>query len=326
MNKIGYYDFHVHAGELIAGQKLRDSFADLKKLTEKEPDPQNPPLLGIGAFVTQRPDLPLKETWARMRETARRDFGKPVYWHLSPTTSKAEEIYPLLQEGCDLKFYTTYREAGLYKSYEEIGRWMEDLSDLKTRILVHCEDDIIVQESSGQRSFWEPFDHSLRRPEIAEHKAVDMVLNLAVKHRHPVHIVHVSSPSSALLIKEAKRNYEGITCETAPHYLLFNERRLKEPDAHRLLCTPPFRNEDSRGMMVELLQDGIFDIIASDHCAFPDALKDDYKADLEHLPMGISGIGTLFTSVYQALVKPGKITVKQLVELTQTNPARLMGI
>lgn len=324
MTEIGYYDFHVHVGEKIGGHDLADGFKDLKRLTEREPNPENPPLLGIGAFVTERPDESLTDTYHRMQEQAAQEFGKAVKWHLTPTKAMIEEIYPLLAGGADLKLYTSYREAGLYSSYEEIERWMKELSGLKTRILLHCEDDLILQGSSEWRDFRQPFDHTLRRPEIAEDKAVDLVLNLAVKHQHPVHIVHVSSPVAALFIKEARRSFAGITCETSPHYLLYSEERLREANAHRYLCTPPYRKESSRGKLVELLQDGVFDILASDHCAFTDELKDRYKDDLPNLPKGIPGVEILFTSIYEDLVKPGKITLEQLIDLTLTRPKELM--
>jgi dihydropyrimidinase len=326
MNNIGYYDFHVHIGEQISGHTLKDDFAELKSLCERPPEQDNPPLLGLGAFVTEVAQEKLQDTYQRMKDKAERDFGKPVHWHITPTQSKCKDIYPLLQAGCDLKLYTTYRQAGLYSSYEDIEHWMMDLQDLKTRILVHCEDDLIVQGCSAQKEFRHPFDHTFRRPEIAENKAVGIVLDLAVKHKHPVHIVHVSSPTSALLIKEAKMSFPDISCETAPHYLLYNEERLREPDAHRYLCTPPYRKESSRGMLVELLQEGIFDILASDHCNFPEELKDNFKNKLDQIPQGIPGISSLYTAVYSALVKTGKISLEQLDRLLRIKPAELMHI
>ena len=320
----GYYDFHVHVGEVIAGTQLRDDFRDLDKLTQREPSEENPPLAGMGVFVTESPSEPLAHKLYAMQSHARRDFSGLVQWHLTPTQSSIEEVYPLLTAGHDLKFYTTYRQAGLYRSYAEIERWMLDLQDLKTRILVHCEDDDTITEYSAQHPFRHPHDHCLRRPEIAEIRAVEKILDLAIKHRHPVHIVHVSAPASAILIREARLHFAGITCETAPHYLLSNEHRLKSPNAHRLICTPPFRSESSRGMLVELLQDGVFDILASDHCPFHDADKDRFKDDLEHIPTGNPGVATLYSSIYQNLVKTGKLSLEALQSMTMTNPQRLM--
>jgi dihydropyrimidinase len=320
----GFYDFHVHIGEQISGYDLSDSFTDLRRLTEPCDDPANPPLLGIGAFVTEEAEYPLAQKLEAMKERAERDLGIPIHWHLSPTHSRLEDIYDLLEAGHDLKLYTTYRSAGLYKSYEEIGRWMQDLCDLKTRILVHCEDDLIIG-GSQTHSFRTPFDHTFRRPEIAEDKAVGAILNLAVRHSHPVHIVHVSSPTSALMIKEAKRDFDGISCETTPHYLLYNEERLREPNGHRYLTCPPYRKESSRGLLAELFQDGVFDILASDHCSFADSLKDRYQKDLEKIPMGIPGISTLYSSIYEAFVAKGKISAEALDQMLRIKPRELMN-
>lgn len=319
--KAVYHDFHVHVGETIAGYRLRDSFADLNRLRQR----QGNRLGSIGVFVTEEAGISLKDKYMAMQQKAQRDFEGNVFWHLSPVQSTAEELIPLLDKHTDIKLYSTYRSAGLYSSYEAIELWMLYLQDSKTRILVHCEDDDTVQHYSAKHPFKHPHDHCLRRPELAEIKAVEKVLDLAIRFRHPLHIVHVSSPHSALLIKAAKKHFDGITCETAPHYLLFNEDKLKEPGAHRMICTPPFRSEESRGLLVELLQDGVFDILASDHCAFTDVDKDRFRDQPENVPCGIAGVETLYSSMWQALVETGKISAESLDVLCRIKPAQMMN-
>ncbi len=324
--KRGYLDFHVHVGEAIGGYALRDGFADLSRLCGKPDSEEDPPLCGIGAFVTESAGSGLKECLDRMRLAAAQRFPAKVFWHLTPVTDGIDDVVPLLGPDTDLKFYTTYKAQGLYKSYGEIEEWMQALSSQKTRILVHCEDDECVAEYSARHPFRHPHDHCLRRPEIAEIVAVEKILELSLKHKHPVHIVHVSSPRAALLIKEAKKHFQGITCETAPHYLLQSEDDLKGDKAHRMICTPPFRSEQSRGMMGELLQDDVFDILASDHCAFTNADKDRHKDQPEKVPCGIEGIGTLFTSINAAFVRSGRIKAEHLRLLTRDRVMALMNI
>ncbi len=310
-------DFHVHVGERIGGLELAHSFRKLSELARKAG------VVAIGAFVTEEPGMSLTRKFEMVKAAAARDFEGFVHWHLTPVEASYEEVAPLLAEGCDLKFYTTYREAGLYCSYQKLEEWM--LAFPKTRFLVHCEDDAIVTESSARHSFTHPYMHCKRRPESAEIKAVETVLDLAVKHQHPVHIVHVSSPRAAILINEARSHYQGITSETAPHYLIYNEDRLKEQQGHRYLCSPPYRPEPSRGTLVELLQDGYFDIVASDHCPFEDKLKDRYVQDLDKVPNGIPGMETLFSSLHEHFVETGKLKIEQLRELTSTRPAQMMN-
>jgi len=315
----GIYDFHVHIGETIAGHELADGWHSFSRLHEHNG------LEGIGVFVTETEGQSLADKLADMRLAAKAFPGK-VFWHLSPLNLDAKAIVPLLTDDADLKLYTTYRYANLYKGYAEIERLMKDLGSHKTRMLVHCEDDAIVTEYSERNPFMRPSDHCLRRPEKAEIRAVERLLDMAIKHKYPVHIVHVSCPKAALLIKEAKKEANYITCETAPHYLLLNEESLASPQGHRWLCSPPLRSENSRGEMVELLQDGVFDIIATDHCAFPTQVKDIGILHPMQTPMGIAGSGALFTLLAEQLVAKGKLSMEQLIKLVGHNPARLMGM
>lgn len=316
----GICDFHVHVGEKIGGYELRDDFAALGKLARRQG------IAAIGAFVTETEGVTLAARLERMRADAASHFCGHVHWHLTPVSASTKEIMPLLRQGCDLKLYTTYKESGIYSSYETIGRWMEELQDLKPRLLVHCEDDAMIAAAEARQSETRPFDHSLRRPELAEVIAVERVLDLAVKNSYPVHIVHVSTPAAALMIAEAKQHDPQITCETAPHYLLYNEDKFKEKDGHRWLCTPPLRCEESRGLLVELLQDGLFDIIASDHCPFSPEDKDRFKDDPAKVPRGLAGLENLFPSLFAHLVEPGLISLDTLVSLCCERPAELMGI
>ena len=314
----GIYDFHVHIGETIAGHKLADDWQSFNRLHE------HCGLEGIGVFVTETPEESLADKLVFMREASKVFHGK-VFWHLTPAELAPEKIIPLLSDNTDLKLYTTYRKEGLYQSYKAIQRLMKDLSGHKTRLLLHCEDNAIIEECRSHYPFHKPIDHTLRRPEKAEITAVEKVLELAIDNKYPLHIVHVSSPQAALLIKQAKQEADFISCETTPHYILLNEDILNDPQGHRWLCSPPLRSENSRGQMLELLQDGVFDILASDHCAFAEAAKDKGILHPKNTPMGIAGTGALFTLLAENLADKGKLSFDKLFELTGSAPARLMG-
>ncbi len=320
----GLLDMHVHVGEKVCGLELADGWASLVSLAN---------LCGIsaiGAFVTENTaaDNDTKTLSAQLERAiteADQYFRHPVRWHLTPTRSEPRHVRPLLKRGCDLKFYTTYKPNGLYRPYVEIGRWMQELSDVKPLILVHCEDDDIITSMSELYPFRQPADAANRRPELAEILAVERILDLATQYGYPVHIVHVSCPEAALLIRQAKRS-APVSCETAPHYLLLNESWLLRGDGHRWLCTPPLRSEVSRGLMVELLQEGLFDAIATDHCPFRMADKDRHKDAPEQVPVGLAGLGATFPLLYENLVRTGKLALEKLIPLLTSQPARLMGL
>ncbi len=181
----------MHIGETIGGHLLADSWKSFNLLFEHNG------LEGIGVFVTESLNEPLSSKLARMRKASLGFSGK-VFWHLTPRQLDMHKLERILKEDTDIKLYTTYREAGLYQSYESIERFMEEMPLPKKRLLVHCEDDEIISEYSERYPFHKPSDHCLRRPEKAEIAAVEKLLNLSIKYHSPLHIVHISSPQAAL--------------------------------------------------------------------------------------------------------------------------------
>lgn len=337
----GLIDLHVHTGEPVSGFLL----AENEHLTVNSC--LNSGITTIGVFLTETEDNRLEKAYPK-RERKFSNLPVSVRWHLTPVTTKPGKLKTLLKRysrlnkakkslndnslGCDLKLYTTYREAGLYSNYQNIEELMIALKESKilstegfVPILIHCEDDDIITKSSSGTDFDTPFSHTLRRPEDAEIKAVEKVLDLAVKHNYPVHIVHVSSPAAALLIREAKKS-APVSCETAPHYLFLNENMLKGLDGHRWLCTPPLRKESSRGLLLELAQEGVFDIFATDHCPFSIYDKDRYAEKPDLVPSGLPGSAALLPILYEKLVKTKKIAFSDLILRLTTNPAKIMHI
>ena len=321
----GIIDMHVHTGEPIN---------DLL-LAENESMTASSCLQGgvttIGVFITETDKENLN---ALFPYRSKKFNGLPVTvrWHLTPKSSRLNDLKSLFDEGCNIKLYTTYREPGLYSSYKSIDEILECLSEKCKRLaklrvlpLIHCEDDETVLAHSLQNPFRKAIDHTLRRPEIAEIRAVERVLELAVKHNYPVHIVHVSTPEAALLIKEAKKTID-VTCETAPHYLLLNEDILKRHDGHRWLCTPPLRSEDSRQKLLELACDGLFDAFATDHCPFSMYDKDRYVKEPGRVPMGLPGTGALLPLLYEGLYRGEKMPLHLLIKHLTLNPAKILGL
>ena len=141
-------------------------------------------------------------------------------------------------------------------------------------------------------------NHAAMRPEIAENTAVENIIKIAKETGVHFHIVHVSSAKSMDLSGKAKSECK-ITCETGPQYLYFDDAKLKEQNGHHFLCTPPFRSQHTKNEMRELAKTGVFDIFATDHCAFKKTDKDFYKGDVMRTPKGLPGIGALAPMIFK---------------------------
>ena len=83
---------------------------------------------------------------------------------------------------------------------------------------------------------------------------------------------------------------------------------------------PPLRTEADRLAVIEGLKDGSIDIIATDHAPHSAEEKD---RPLLEAPSGIIGLETALGLGVTALVRPGHLTMMQLLEKMTINPAKL---
>ena len=142
-------------------------------------------------------------------------------------------------------------------------------------------------------------------------------LKLAGETGCAYHVCHISTKESVELIRRAKDRGVDVSCETAPHYLLLSEDDLQEDG--RFKMNPPLRSREDRAALIEGLQDGTIDMIATDHA--PHSLEEKSKG-LEGSAMGVSGLEAAFPVLYTGLVRTGLISLDRLVELMSLAPRR----
>lgn len=135
------------------------------------------------------------------------------------------------------------------------------------------------------------------------------------------HVCHISTKESVDIIRKAKAEGVDITCETGPHYLVMNDMDLQEDG--RFKMNPPIRSEEDRLALIEGIQDGTIDMIATDHAPHS---KEEKSRGLEKSLMGVVGLETAFPVLYTQLVKKGIITLEKLIELMSINPCKRFGI
>ncbi len=150
---------------------------------------------------------------------------------------------------------------------------------------------------------------------------IERDLKLAKEIGCKYHVCHISTKESVDLIRKAKADGVDVTCETAPHYLVFNDMDLKEDG--RFKMNPPIRSEADRLALIEGIKDGTIDMIATDHAPHSNEEK---SKGLEKSAFGVVGIETAFSVMYTYLVKTGIITLEKLVELMAINPRERFGI
>lgn len=188
-------------------------------------------------------------------------------------------------------------------------------------IVAHCEDESLVGGGYIHDGAYAKAHGHRGNPSASEWKQVERDLELVAQTGCAYHVCHVSTKETVSLIRQAKKAGLDVTCETTPHYLVFNDSMLQEDG--RFKMNPPIRSEEDRQALLEGILDGTVDMIATDHA--PHA-PEEKAGGLEKSLNGIVGLETAFPVLYTELVRPGILTLEQLVTLMHANPARRFGI
>ena len=192
---------------------------------------------------------------------------------------------------------------------------MKKAAALGKIIAAHCEDEALLHGGCIHAG---EFAKAHDIPGIvseSEWGPIKRDIELIKKAGCAYHVCHVSAKESVELIRKAKAEGVNITCETAPHYLVYCDADLQDDDRFRM--NPPIRETADRDALVAGILDGTIDMIATDHA--PHSAEEKSKG-LRGSLNGIVGIETSFPVMYTHFVKTGKLTLESLIKLMSTNP------
>ena len=198
---------------------------------------------------------------------------------------------------------------------------MKKAKKLGKIIAAHCEDNSLLFGGYIHAGEYARLHGHRGICSESEWKPIERDLRLAKKTGCKYHVCHISCKESVELIRRAKAEGVDVTCETAPHYLVFNDMDLREDG--RFKMNPPIRSEEDRSALIAGIKDGTIDMIATDHAPHT---AEEKSGGLEKSLMGVVGLETAFPVLYTELVKTGIITLEKLIELMAVNPRRRFGI
>lgn len=200
-------------------------------------------------------------------------------------------------------------------------RAMELSKSLGKMIVAHCEDNSLLHGGYIHDGGYARAHGHRGICSESEWRPIARDLELVAKTGCDYHVCHVSAKESVELIRQAKKSGLPVSCETGPHYLLLDDSCLQEDG--RFKMNPPLRGKEDRQALLEGILDGTVDMIATDHA--PHSAEEKSRG-LEKSAMGIVGIETAFPLLYTYLVKPGVLTLGQLLHLLHDNPCKRFGL
>ena len=189
-------------------------------------------------------------------------------------------------------------------------------------VISHCEDGEMVKNYAVNEGTVSEKLGLPGRPAIAEDLMVARDLMLAEDTGCHIHIAHVSTRGSAQLIRDAKARGVRCSAETCPQYFIFTEDEILTKGTMARV-NPPLRTEADRQAILEAVVDGTLDCIVTDHA--PHSAEEKAKP-LPDAPSGMVGLETSLAASLTYLVKPGYLTVPELIAKMSTVPAKLLGL
>ena len=204
---------------------------------------------------------------------------------------------------------------------ELMGEAMRRAAAAGRPIVAHCEvDELLRGGYVHDGDYCREHGHKGICSE-SEWRQVERDIRLAEAVGCQYHVCHVSTRESVELVRRAKARGLCVSCETAPHYLLLSDEDLREEG--RFKMNPPLRSRADREALLEGIQDGTIEVVATDHAPHAEEEK---ARGLAGSAMGIVGLECAFPLLYRYLVLAGKITLERLVALMADNPRRLFGL
>jgi len=200
-----------------------------------------------------------------------------------------------------------------------LKRAMEQAASLNLPLSLHEEDPALIENNGINHGAVSQSLGIYGSPSEAEDSLVARDCMLALHTKATVDIQHISSAASVRMVRFAKELGADVYAEVTPHHFALTEEAVL---THGSLAkmNPPLRTEEDRAAIIEGLKDGSIDIIATDHAPHSPEEK---ARPLTEAPSGIIGLETSLGLGITKLVRPGHLTMLQLLEKMSINPARL---
>jgi len=186
-------------------------------------------------------------------------------------------------------------------------------------ICAHCEDEATVKANAAKLNGGSSYaDHSRIRNHEAALIATKRAVDLADRHNHRFHVLHVSTGDEVDFLRTCS---DLISAEACPHHLLFNV-----DDYDRLgslvQMNPSVKNADDNERIWAGLLDGTIQVIATDHAPHTREEKD------QPYPKSPSGMPAVENSLALMLneMNAGRCSLQQIVSWMCEAPAKVWDI
>ncbi|MBN1190257.1 MAG: dihydroorotase [Dehalococcoidales bacterium] len=187
-------------------------------------------------------------------------------------------------------------------------------------LIEHCEDKNLCEGGQINEGIISTRLGLAGIPDEAEEIIVARDILLAGLTGARLHIAHLSTAGSAELVRTAKKKGIHVTAEVTPHHLTLTEDLVMGYNTCAKV-NPPLRTDRDIRALIQGLNDGTIDAIATDHAPHREI---DKQCEFNNASFGISNFETALGSLL-SLVHQGSISLNLLIAKLTCGPANIIG-
>jgi dihydropyrimidinase len=285
-------------------------------------------------FVLQKQGHSLKEAlqeWnGRAEGTAVGDYS----FHMAVTDYNDQtktEIREMIEKHgiTSFKTFMAYKGA-LMIDDRQMTALMEEVRLQGGMVTVHATNgdmiDYLVARHKAEGKL-SPLYHYLSQPEVTEAEASARFADIAHYTGCPGYIVHMTCEGALNAVRNATRRNQHLFAETCIQYLLLDASLYDRGfESAKWVMSPPLREKKDQATLWAGINQGLINVVATDHCPFKWEQKRMGENDFSRIPNGHPAIEHRMELLYSEGVHKGRISVNKYVEVACTNPAKIFGM
>lgn len=188
-------------------------------------------------------------------------------------------------------------------------------------IIEHCEDEALADGTMNESEMSTKLGLP-PLPSVSEDLVVSRDLLMAEYLGAKIHIAHISTKGAVELVRQAKKRGIQVTAEVTPHHFTLTDEALNSYNTNYKM-SPPLRTQEDLDAILEGLQDGTIDCIATDHA--PHAIEEK-EMEFIYAPNGIIGLETSIGLSLNELFHRKLLSLEELIKKMSVNPRKILGL
>jgi dihydropyrimidinase len=285
-------------------------------------------------FILQTQGDTLRNALTTWQQKANGKAVADYSYHMAVTDfndAVAKEVVQMIEE----EGITSFKTFMAYKGALMIddGQMVELMKVVREHgglVTVHATNgdmiDALIARHRAEGKF-SPLYHYLSQPEVTEAEASGRFCDMLHYTGCPGYIVHMTCEGALNAVRRAAQRDQKVFVETCSQYLVLDASLYeKDFEGAKWVMSPPLREKKDQKALWSGINQGLVQVVGTDHCPFKWEQKKMGEYDFSRIPNGHPAIEHRMELMFTEGVRTGKISLNRFVEVTSTNAAKIFGM